>query len=100
MRCSRRAPSRFSSAWCSTSRSRWSGPSPVLGSSQRRLGQALDPKTIAELDPDALATAFSARPALHRYPGSMAGRVQELAKLVVERYSGRTDEIWASARLG
>ncbi len=67
---------------------------------QRRLGTALAPKVVAELDPEALATAFSTRPALHRYPGSMAARVQELAKLVVERYGGRADAIWTSAQSG
>jgi uncharacterized HhH-GPD family protein len=76
----------------------WAFASPL--ELQRRLGTALDPKAVAELDPDALATAFSARPALHRYPGSMAARVQELAKLVVERYRGRTEEIWTTAHSG
>jgi len=66
----------------------------------RRLGKALEPKRIAQMDPEALATAFSAKPALHRYPGSMAARVQELAKLVVERYGGRTEAIWEGASSG
>src|SRR6202042_992351 len=44
--------------------------------------------------------AFSSRPALHRYPGSMSTRVQELSKLVVERYHGRTEEIWTGASSG
>ena len=52
------------------------------------------------MDPEALAAAFSAKPALHRYPGSMAARVQELAKLVVERYRGRTEAIWEGAPTG
>ena len=64
----------------------WAFASPL--ELQRRLGKALDPKRIAQMDPEALAAAFSSRPALHRYPGSMATRVQELAKLVVERYHG------------
>jgi hypothetical protein len=52
------------------------------------------------MDPEALAAAFSSRPALHRYPGSMSTRVQELAKLVVERYSGKTEAIWSGATSG
>ena len=63
-------------------------------------GKALDPKRIAQMDPEALAAAFSSRPALHRYPGSMATRVQELAKLVVERYRGKPEEIWNGAASG
>ncbi len=76
----------------------WAFASPL--ELQRRLGKALDPKRIAQMDPEALATAFSSRPALHRYPGSMATRVQEVAKLVVERYGGNTEEIWTGATSG
>jgi len=76
----------------------WAFASPL--ELQRRLGKPLEPKRIAQMDPEKLATAFSARPALHRYPGSMAARVQELAKLVVERYHGRPEEIWQGATSG
>jgi uncharacterized HhH-GPD family protein len=76
----------------------WAFASPL--ELQRRLGKALDPKYIAQMDPEALATAFSSRPALHRYPGSMATRVQELAQLVVERYHGKPEEIWNGAASG
>jgi uncharacterized HhH-GPD family protein len=67
---------------------------------RRRLGRALDPATIAAMDPEALASLFTAKPALHRYPGSMAARVHELARLVTERYRGRTAEIWTGATSG
>jgi len=76
----------------------WAFASPLQ--LERRLGKSLDPKRIASMDPEALAAAFSAKPALHRYPGSMAGRVQELAQLVVERYRGRTEAIWEGAPTG
>jgi uncharacterized HhH-GPD family protein len=76
----------------------WAFASPL--ELQRRLPRALDPRRVAQMDPDALAAAFSAKPALHRYPGSMAARVQELAKLVVERYGGRTEDIWSGATTG
>jgi uncharacterized HhH-GPD family protein len=67
---------------------------------QRRLGGKLDVKAIAEMDPAALASAFSERPALHRYPSSMAQRVQELCRLVVEDYSGNPKKIWTGAKDG
>jgi uncharacterized HhH-GPD family protein len=76
----------------------WAFASPL--ELQRRLGKSLDAKHIAQMDPEALAAAFSARPALHRYPGSMATRVQEVATLVVERYRGRTEDIWTGATSG
>ncbi len=76
----------------------WAFASPL--ELRRRLGKSLDAKRIAQMDPEALAAAFSSRPALHRYPGSMAARVQELAKLVVERYGGRTEAIWEGATSG
>jgi uncharacterized HhH-GPD family protein len=76
----------------------WAFASPL--ELQRRLGKPLDAKRIAQMDPEALATAFSSRPALHRYPGSMAARVQEMAKLVVENYRGHTEEIWTGATSG
>jgi len=50
---------------------------------ERRLG-ALDARTIAELDPLELEEAFRAKPAIHRFPASMARRVQELCAAVVE----------------
>jgi uncharacterized HhH-GPD family protein len=76
----------------------WAFASPL--ELQRRLGKPLDPKAIAQMDPEALAAAFSSRPALHRYPGSMSTRVQEVAKLVVERYGGKTEGIWSGAASG
>ena len=76
----------------------WAFASPL--ELQRRLGKTLDATRIAQMDPEALASAFSSRPALHRYPGSMASRVQELAKLVVERYHGKSEEIWNGAESG
>lgn len=76
----------------------WAFASPL--ELQRRLGEALDPKRIADMDPEALVSAFSSRPALHRYPGSMATRVQEVAQLLVERYGARTEGIWEGVTSG
>jgi uncharacterized HhH-GPD family protein len=61
-----------------------------------RLGaEALSAAQLAECDPDVLKAHFTGPPALHRYPGSMAGRTQELARVLVERYDGRADAVWA-----
>jgi uncharacterized HhH-GPD family protein len=63
-----------------------------------RLGvDALDAAALAAADPERLATVFQGPPALHRYPGSMAARTQELCRLLVERYGGRADALWADA---
>jgi uncharacterized HhH-GPD family protein len=59
--------------------------------------QTLSAAQLAECDPDVLKAHFSGPPALHRYPGSMAGRTQELARTLVERYDGRADAVWADA---
>ena len=66
----------------------------------RRLGGPLDAATIAAMDPDDLTAAFKERPALHRFPGSMAGRVQDVCRVVAEDYGGRADAIWEGARSG
>ena len=52
------------------------------------------------MEPDELAAVFKERPALHRYPGSMAGRVQELCRAVAEDYGGKADAIWKGVRSG
>ena len=61
-----------------------------------RLGvETLSATQLAELDPDVLTRHFQGPPALHRYPGSMAARTQDLARLLVERYDGRAEGLWA-----
>ncbi len=76
----------------------WAFASPL--ELERRLGEPLEPKRIAQMDPEELAAAFSAKPALHRYPGSMAARVQDMATLLVERYHGRPEELWEGVASG
>ena len=66
----------------------------------RRLGHEPTAAELAEFDPDALALIFSERPALHRYPRAMAARVQDLARLIMERYHGDAAQVWASAGSG
>ncbi len=65
-----------------------------------RLGTALDAGAIAAMDPDELVEAFSRKPALHRYPGSMAARVQAVCRTVVDEYSGDAARIWNGAADG
>jgi uncharacterized HhH-GPD family protein len=61
-----------------------------------RLGvDGLDASQLAGTDPDELTRVFQGPPALHRYPGSMAGRTQDLCRLLVERYDGRPENLWA-----
>ncbi|MDP9070958.1 MAG: Fe-S cluster assembly protein HesB [Actinomycetota bacterium] len=64
---------------------------------QQRLGGRLDAAHIAGMDPEELAELFARPPALHRFPSSNAKRVQELCRIVVERYGGRADGVWRSA---
>jgi uncharacterized HhH-GPD family protein len=66
----------------------------------RRLGHEPTVAELAEFDPEALAAIFSERPALHRYPRAMAGRVQELARLIVTDYDGDPAALWSTAPTG
>jgi uncharacterized HhH-GPD family protein len=66
----------------------------------RRLDGSLDAASIAAMDPDELAAAFKERPALHRYPGSMAARVQDVCRTITEDYGGRAENIWKGVRSG
>jgi uncharacterized HhH-GPD family protein len=59
-----------------------------------RLGHDLDAKEIASYEPEAFAKLFSTPPALHRFPGSMAGRVQEMTKVLVDTYGGDAAKVW------
>jgi uncharacterized HhH-GPD family protein len=61
----------------------------------QRLGHDLDARELAEFDPEALAAVFGQPPALHRFPKSMAGRVQEVCRALVERYDGDVTGLWA-----
>lgn len=61
----------------------------------QRMGHELDARELAEYDPEALAAIFARPPALHRFPKSMAGRVQEVCRAVVDRYDGDVSGLWA-----
>jgi len=66
----------------------------------QRMGAPLDAATIAAMDPDQLASLFKERPALHRFPGSMAARVQDVCRAVAEEYGNRVEAIWEGVRTG
>jgi uncharacterized HhH-GPD family protein len=66
---------------------------------RRRLGH-LDARRIAATDPAELDRVFRERPALHRFPGSMAGKVQALCAFITERYGGDASRIWREAKDG
>jgi uncharacterized HhH-GPD family protein len=57
----------------------------------------LDPAAIAKADPEEFKAMCSTPPAIHRFPGSMAARLQELAALVESRYDGDASRIWTEA---
>jgi uncharacterized HhH-GPD family protein len=62
-----------------------------------RLGaDDLDAHEIAVQDPDAFAALLSEKPAVHRYPGSMAKRIQQLCQYLVEHYDGNAELVWKS----
>jgi uncharacterized HhH-GPD family protein len=63
---------------------------------KQRLG-TLEPGKIAATDPAKLEAAFREKPAIHRFPGNMARRVQELAALVADEYGGDASRIWTEA---
>ncbi len=60
-----------------------------------RLGK-LDVHEIAEMNPDEFLEKFAEKPAVHRFPKSMAARVQKLAEAIVDDYDGDTSAIWTS----
>jgi uncharacterized HhH-GPD family protein len=66
----------------------------------RRLGHEPAAAELADYDPAALAAVFSERPALHRFPRAMAGRVQDLARIIADRYDGDAARVWGDAATG
>ncbi len=62
-----------------------------------RLG-GLEAAAIAEMDPDALEDACRVTPAVHRYPGVMAKRIQALCATLVDEYDGDAAAVWTSGR--
>ena len=73
----------------------FAGPAKVLD----RFG-TLSPERIAAADPDAFAALCAEPPAVHRFPGSMAGRVQAVAQAIATTYDGDTRRLWEGAGSG
>jgi uncharacterized HhH-GPD family protein len=73
----------------------FAGPAKVL----ERFG-SLDPAALAAADPEAFAALCAVPPAVHRFPGSMAARIQTLARIVVEEYDGHAERLWTEASSG
>ena len=65
----------------------------------KRLG-GLDAGQIAGMEPAALEEVFRAKPALHRFPGNMAKRVQELCRVIESEYGGHAERVWTEASDG
>jgi len=63
---------------------------------KQRLG-TLEARDIAQTDPSSLEALFREKPAIHRFPGSMARRVQELAAVIDDEYDGRAERVWTEA---
>jgi uncharacterized HhH-GPD family protein len=70
----------------------FSGPLKI----KQRIG-TLDPHTLATTD---LEPVFREKPAVHRFPGSMAKRVQDLATVVEDDYGGHAERVWTEAADG
>ncbi|MFD3586667.1 HhH-GPD-type base excision DNA repair protein [Streptomyces sp. NPDC058683] len=73
------------------------GPATIA---QRMGTDDLDAHEIAAQDPEAFAALLSEKPAVHRYPGSMAKRIQQLCQYLVEHYDGDAEGIWRDAGSG
>ncbi len=75
----------------------FSGPYTIA----RRMGaDDLDAHAIAAQDPEAFVALLSQKPAVHRYPGSMAKRVQQLCAYLVEHYDGDAEGLWRDVETG
>ena len=73
----------------------FAGPAKVL----ERFG-TLDPGALAAADPESFADLCATPPAVHRYGRSMAGRIQQLADVVVKDYGGDVTRVWTEAGSG
>ncbi|MBQ1063261.1 MULTISPECIES: HhH-GPD-type base excision DNA repair protein [Micromonospora] len=66
----------------------------------QRLGHEPDAAELAGYDPEALVELFARPPALHRFPKAMAARVQEVCRMLVERYDGDPARLWSDVADG
>ncbi|MGW4501985.1 HhH-GPD-type base excision DNA repair protein [Micromonospora sp. NPDC004336] len=66
----------------------------------QRLGRGLDARDLAERDAEALVAVFAQPPALHRFPKAMASRVQDVCRVLVDRYDGDAARLWSGVADG
>jgi uncharacterized HhH-GPD family protein len=71
------------------------GPAKVL----ERFG-SIEPEVIAAADPEQFAALCAVPPAIHRFPGSMAARLQELARIITDQYDGDAAALWTGVGTG
>ena len=76
----------------------WAFKSPLR--LKERIPDDFSAERLAALDPDKAEAAFKEKPALHRFPGSMARRAQELARHIEDRYDGDAGKLWTEAATG
>ena len=76
----------------------WAFASPLK--LKERLGGRLDAAEIAAMPGEALEAMFKGPPALHRYPGSMAKRTQQMCQHLVDNYDGQADAVWTGVQTG
>ena len=63
-------------------------------------GEDLDAGAIAAMDPEEFAHLVARKPAVHRFPGAMAKRVQQLCQYLVEHHDGRAEAVWEGVEDG
>lgn len=66
----------------------------------QRMGGQLDVRAIADADPDAFGALCAERPAVHRFPGAMAKRVQATCRVLTDSYDGDAGNLWAGVASG
>ncbi|MEQ1787595.1 MAG: HhH-GPD-type base excision DNA repair protein, partial [Acidimicrobiales bacterium] len=76
----------------------WAFASPLK--LKERLGGTLDAGAIAAMPLEELEVVFKGPPALHRFPGSMAKRTQQLCQHLVDGYGGRAEAVWTDVADG
>lgn len=74
-----------------TMESAFAGPQKLT----RRLDE-FTPAAVADMDPDEFLAAFREKPAVHRFPGNMAARLQKLARVLVDEYDGVAEAVWTA----
>ena len=74
----------------------FSGPAVIA----QRMGGTFDVASIASMPEDEFVALCAAKPAIHRFPGSMGKRVHQVCRVLVDSYDGLAENVWAEARTG